>query len=81
MPFNVNYNSLSYAGYMYNKIYTSLFKFIGNESTEPMYSSGTCKMSTDYWCADSFKYDVSFQGYTLVNPYKISSTTEYSNLI
>ena len=66
---------------MYNKIYTSLFKFIGNESTEPMYSSGTCKMSTDYWCADSFKYDVSFQGYTLVNPYKISSTTEYSNLI
>lgn len=73
LGFNLKWNSLAYAGYMYNKVYISSYKTLLTDDAL-RYSA----LSTTYWYADSVTYDGS--KYSLVNPYKVSSSKDYSSL-
>ena len=73
LQFNKNYSSPADVGYMYNTRYTYNF----SSSSEYVYTLSS--LSTNYWYADSVTY--SNGRYTLNNPYKVSSTTDYANLV
>lgn len=88
-PFNSNSSSLGDVGYMYNFGYSTGTK---NLSVSTSYGGSipvslhTTTISTDYYFASSVKYEKGdlghmFQDYHLVNPYKVSSSSQYSNLI
>ena len=70
-------SSLSDVGYMYNTRYISQSKAIISAESVLLSSS----LSTDYWYADEIEYNSSSTVYSLVNPYQVSSTADYSNLI
>ena len=77
--FNNNNNSLADIGYMNSERITSNKKTINSvERMYEMYES--IDLSTNYWYADSIIWNSSTNKYELENPYKISSTSEYSNL-
>ena len=75
VPYSKKDNSMSYVGYMYNSVYPFRRK---DNKTEYMYSSNSFSISTDYWYADSIEYVNN--KYKLVNPYKITDSSEYSSL-
>ena len=75
LPFNDDDSAPADVGYMYNTRYTSNATSLPEERVINFAS-----LSTDYWYADSVIYDESTGMYTLDNPYKVSSTSEYANL-
>lgn len=77
LNFNKNYSSPADVGYMYNTRYTYNYIYISFPK-ESVYNSYT-SLSTNFWYADSVTY--SNGRYTLNNPYKVSSTTDYANLV
>ena len=88
-----NYDSPAYVGYMYGDDYkidnqvketgNQLFNTYGTGSssyTTQVLNSGS--LSTTYWYADSVDYGNSVANkYTLNNPYKVNSTSDYQNLV
>ena len=73
LPFNRKSTSLADVGYMYNMRYE--YK---SPSRQTEYTSDYTFISTSYWYADSVTY--SNGQYSLDNPYKVSSDSEYANL-
>ena len=77
---SINYNnkadSLADFGYMYNTRYTG-----GTQSHMMTTLTGGASLSTNYWYGTDITWDSSTNKYVLVNPYKITSTSEYSSLI
>ena len=75
--FSSGYNSPAYNGYMYGKVYSSQSK---STSTETMFSYSS--LGTNYWYADSTVYGTpTANRWNLVDPYKVSATTDYPNLV
>lgn len=84
VQFNGGSNSLAYVGYMYGDVYSNnLINILATEtftSTEEMLLSYS--LSTGYWYADDITYGTSATNkYSLVEPYKVSSSSEYSSLV
>ena len=78
LPFNASYNSPSYVGYMYNTVYPYNLKKI--TSTETMLSISS--LATTYWYAhDAVWGTPTANSYNLDNPYQVSATTDYPNLV
>ena len=76
--FNLSSDSLSYVGYMYNIVYQNHAKAMTN--TEKILSSS--KLETSYWYAnDAVWGNPTADNYNLVNPYQITSTSGYPNLV
>ena len=82
--FNQLNTSLSYVGYKYNKIYENK-SF--TEKTTASYSSSitmftSSSLNTTYWYADSISFGTdNANNYSLVNPYQVSSTSDYPSLV
>ena len=75
--FSSGYNSPAYNGYMYGKVYSHQSK---STSTETMFLS--LSLGTNYWYADSTVYGTpTANRWNLVDPYKVSATTDYPNLV
>ena len=75
--FNSNHSSMSDVGYMYNKRYP--YQTTGT-STEAMLSSNS--LNTTYWYADSVTWgSPTANKYNLDNPYQVTATTDYPNLV
>lgn len=86
--FNSNDTGLAGVGYMYNATYSSNMKMTIPDSpwTSAVTMLSEVSLSTDYYYASNFTYskpDLShmFEEYHLVNPYKISSSSQYSSLV
>ena len=73
--YNSPNNSPSYVGYMYNKSYSYHKK---NNYKETILSSDS--LSISYWYADSYVLNGS-SNYVLDNPFKVSSASDFSNLV
>ena len=71
------FDTLAYFGYMYNTIYTSQEKTMA--ASEQIFQSNLFK--TTYWYGDDILYDNTTNSYSLVNPFQISSSSEYESLI
>lgn len=77
VPFNSNYSSPADVGYMYNTRYT--YNYRSMLTTESMFNS--LSLSTNYWYADDAVYGTpTANRYNLVNPYQVTSTTDYPSL-
>ena len=75
--FNSSYTSMSDVGYMYNKRYSYQSR---SASTESMLSSTS--LNTTNWYADSVTWgSPTANKYNLDNPYQVSATTDYPNLV
>ena len=78
LKFNESYQSLSDAGYMYNKRYPR--GFITLSKLENFLS--TSSLGTNYWYAHSVTWgDPVADKYNLDSPYRVSSTNAYPNLV
>ena len=78
LQFNIDSNSLSYVGYMYNEVYPYQKKTM--TSTEKMYSSAS--LETSYWYANSATWGTPVSNsYNLDNPYQANSTDNYPSLV
>ncbi len=78
LQYNANNNSPSYVGYMYNEVYPYQFKPL--TISEEMLTD--VSLSTSYWYATNVAWgSPTAYNYNLVNPYQVSSTTDYSNLV
>ena len=81
--FNANSNSLAYIGYMYGDVYpynSFSVKYSQNLSaSQPVFSS--LSLNTSSWYADSISYNSTTGKYSLVNPYQVSSSSDYPNLV
>ena len=78
ISFNATSNSPAYFGYMYNMVYPYSYK---NYSYEAVLTVGL-SLSTSYYYADSYDYnETNANKYTLTNPYKVNSTSDYSSLV
>ena len=78
--FNSSDNSPAYVGYMYNTAYPYQAKNVNPTNTETMLSSTS--LSTSYWYAHDAIYGTLTQNrYNLNEPYQVSSTADYSNLV
>ena len=64
-------------GYMYNTRYAYSSRNL-TTTTTILYSS---TLSTSYWYADSVIWNDTTEEYELVNPYQITSTSDYPNLV
>ena len=84
LPFNANSNSIAYFGYMYGDVYPySTFneKYNQTLSVSQKILSST-PLNTSYWFADSIDYgNLATNKYSLVNPYQVSSSSDYPNLV
>ena len=82
---NLNHGSPTYVGYMYGDVYAvSNTEGITSQSftiKQNMLSSTSLYTGTTYWYADSITYDSSTGKYSLVNPYQVSSISDYPNLV
>lgn len=77
VQFNSNYTSPADVGYMYNTRYT--YNSRSMATTESMLNSSS--LSTSYWYADDAVYGTpTANRYNLVNPYQVTSTTDYPSL-
>ena len=84
MQFNANSSSPAYVGYMYGTPYnynstieTTSQSFGGTVTMLSSYS-----LNTSYWYSDDVSYgSPTANRYNLVNPYQVSSTTDYPNLV
>ena len=78
LQFNVNNSSPADVGYMYNTRYTYNSKEM--TSIETILSSGT--LATTYWYANNVVWgSPTANNYNLDNPYQVSSTSDYPNLV
>ena len=78
LQFNVNHHSPSDVGYMYNTVYPSNTKTM--TTIESVLSSSS--IAVNHWYADSVTWgNPTANKYNLDNPYQISSTTDYSELV
>ena len=78
LQFNANYSSPADVGYMYNTRYTYNSKSM--TSTETMLSSSS--LATTYWYANNVVWgSPTANRYNLDNPYQVSATTDYPNLV
>ena len=78
LQFNANDDSPSYVGYMYNTVYPYKFKAMLTSETI-LYSTS---LATTYWYADSVTWgSPTANKYNLDNPFPISSTDEYPDLV
>ena len=76
-PFNPG-GSPAYVGYMYNTVYPTEGASVIKHS-HIVLSSGS--LSIDYWYSDDIAWDPDTNTYHLVNPFQITDTSEYPNLI
>ena len=77
LQFNQQYDSPSYVGYMYNTVYSEQSKYNEYETT---LMEATPR--TTYWYADSVTWDSPIKNlYNLDNPYQVSGTSDYPNLV
>ena len=77
LQFNASYNSPSYVGYMYNAAYPYVYR---TNNTEAIFN--TFSLSTSYWYANSATWGTpTANRYNLDNPYQVSATTDYPNLV
>ena len=74
--YNPTYNSLGSVGYMYNTLYlgNNTLSYGGSEGV-----LGSQTLSVDYYYGTSVKYSSS--KYSLVSPSKVSSTSDFPNLV
>ena len=84
LQFNASYNSPTYVGYMYGDVYeySSTGTTLGQrfETTQTMLQ--LTSLETSYWYADSIDYGtLTANRYSLINPYQVSATTDYPNLV
>ena len=84
LQFNASYNSPAFVGYMYGTPYTySQTDGTKTETftkTETLLSSSS--LNTTYYYSDTIDYGTQNSSkYTLINPYLVSSTDDYPNLI
>ncbi|MBR1937087.1 MAG: hypothetical protein IJ842_05270 [Bacilli bacterium] len=84
LQFNASENSPTYVGYMYGDVYayssTSGTTSQSFTTTQTMLQSRS--LGTLYWYADSIDYGtLTANRYSLVNPYQVSGTTDYPNLV
>lgn len=70
VPFNLNNNSPSYVGYMYNDVYEYEIK-----SSNYMKLFEKATLNTDYWYSKDISWDGVNKKYTLLNPFKITSSS------
>ena len=78
LQFNANNTSPADVGYMYNTRYTYNSKSMA--STETMLSSSS--LATTYWYANNIVWgSPTVNRYNLDNPYQVSATTDYPNLV
>ena len=78
LQFNANYTSPADVGYMYHTRYTNNSKTMTN--TETMFSSSS--LETTYWYAHDVVWGTPIANtYNLDNPYQVSATTDYPNLV
>ena len=74
--FNANMSSMSGVGYMYNEQYEQQIKYYSENVLS------ITSLSESFWYADSVTYaSVASGKYSLNNPYKVSSTSDYSSLV
>jgi len=84
LQFNVRDNSPTYVGYMYGDVYaystTNATTSQSFTTTQTMLQSTS--LGTSYWYADTIDYGtLTANRYSLVNPYQVSGTTDYPNLV
>ena len=78
LQFNANYTSPADVGYMYNTRYT--YNSRKMESTETMLLSNS--LATTYWYAHDVVWgSPTANRYNLDNPYQVSATSDYPNLV
>ena len=78
LQFNDSYNSPANVGYMYNTRYP--YRSMIMQKTETILSSSS--LGTTYWYADSVTWgSPTANNYNLDNPYQVSSTSDYPNLV
>ncbi len=81
--FEYNSGTLSSVGYMQGKAYPS--STVAANVTENIASSGTLFRSfnsaTLYWYADDAEYNPDTRTWSLINPYKVSSSSQYPSLV
>ena len=80
--YNSEHQTPAYVGYMYNKEYD--YNFTAGTTTQSYQSTSNTllqrtSLNTTYWYADSINYGTS--NYELVNPYQVTSTSDYPNLV
>jgi len=83
LQFNASRNSPIYGGYMYGDVYpyntvigTGTQNFTVNQA---MIESTT--LDNSHWYADAIEYDPTTKRYSLVNPYQVSGSSGYSDLV
>ena len=82
--FNASYNSPTYVGYMYGDVYaySSTNGTTSQSFTTTQTMLQSTSLGTSYWYADSIDYGtLTANRYSLVNPYQVSATTDYPNLV
>ena len=79
VQFGESNTSPSYVGYMYNKVYPHVSKSAFRTQVSML---SRTSLSTNYYYAEEAVYgSPTASKYNLVSPYKVTSTSEYSNLI
>ena len=84
LQFNASYNSPAYVGYMYGDVYaySSTNGTTSQSFTTTQTMLQSTSLGTSYWYADSIDYGtLTANRYSLVNPYQVSATTDYPNLV
>ena len=84
LQFNASYNSPTYVGYMYGDVYaySSTNGTTSQSFTTTQTMLQSTSLGTSYWYADSIDYGtLTANRYSLVNPYQVSATTDYPNLV
>ena len=81
-PYNYDHYSFAYSGYMYNKaykVYEKTYLRINTFSQSEYFPFLSVSLNTSYYYADSI--DFVNDNYVLTNPYKVSSSSDYPNLV
>ena len=84
LPFNKKDDSLAYVGYKYGDVYTS--SSVSSSNTESLLTGtksllAKYTLSTSIWFSDSISCDSETNNCILVNPYKVSSESDYSSVV
>ena len=75
--FNANSDSLAMVGYMFNTVYKGQIK----NSYDTSFTLSSYSLDTTYWYASDVTWNSNTNRYNLVNPYQVSSTSDYQNLV
>ena len=84
LQFNADYLSPSLVGYVYGDVYvyTSSSGTMSQDFTTTQSMLSSTSLRTSYWYASEINYGTPTTGrYSLVDPYQVSSTSDYINLI